>query len=275
MHQFNDAAEDKIAFNQNSVSWLLAAIYKRQAQTEDTSATPQTELKDPNVICPSCRQVGHHRLQSKLLFTISCCAAASSAEPTTASAEATSTDAGCTTASATATASATSGTGWGPPGTEDNTGDPPVARSTGWGTAGTGDTPAWPASPCCKANQSALSAPWFLRQLRENKLWPEIGTSQTPTCFLEWMIIIPDKHLLVWSRAPEGTVKDALIGANPPLLEAYAVERMATEDGFASFCVLHWGPAENTQDCIFWQRGRCNRRSLCRWCRQHIAIVRQ
>ena len=111
MHQFNDAAEDKIAFNQNSVSWLLAAIYKRQAQTEDTSATPQTELKDPNVTRPSCRQVGHHRLQSKLLFTISCCAAASSAEPTTASAEATSTDAGCTTASATATASATSGTG--------------------------------------------------------------------------------------------------------------------------------------------------------------------
>ena len=98
--------------SKDSLSWLLAANYTRQAQTKDTSATPQTELKDP-IVTPSCRQVGHHRLQSKLLFAISCCAAASSAGSTTASAETASNDSGCATASATATfATATaSGTG--------------------------------------------------------------------------------------------------------------------------------------------------------------------
>ena len=151
--------------SKDSLSWLLAANYTRQAQTKDTSATPQTELKDP-IVTPSCRQVGHHRLQSKLLFAISCCAAASSAGSTTASAETASNDSGCATASATATFATASASG--PPATEDDTGDP-VARSSGWGTAGTGDTPAWPAGPCCTASQGGISA--FLRQLLENKLW--------------------------------------------------------------------------------------------------------
>ena len=113
-HCINTKMQQKTIFCQSkdSLSWLLAANYTRQAQTKDTSATPQTELKDP-IVTPSCRQVGHHRLQSKLLFAISCCAAASSAGSTTASAETASNDSGCATASATATfATATaSGTG--------------------------------------------------------------------------------------------------------------------------------------------------------------------